>query len=113
MGGAGMFAVSVYMMFMGGYYDKLVANKLPAGATLDTYRSAAAGTDLANTYNDARSAAGPEVLNANVYYSHYFDLCICRIGFIYARQKKTNIINSFESRELIEFYSAIHHLYCR
>ncbi len=66
MGGAGMFAVSVYMMFMGGYYDKLVANKLPVGATLDTYRSAAAGTDLANTYNDARSAAGPEVLNATL-----------------------------------------------
>ncbi|HEY4875766.1 MAG TPA: MFS transporter [Puia sp.] len=66
MGGAGMFAVSVYMMFMGGYYDKLVANKLPAGATLDAYRSAPSGTDLANTYNDARSAAGPEVLNATL-----------------------------------------------
>ena len=25
MGGAGMFAVSVYMIFMGGYYDRLVA----------------------------------------------------------------------------------------
>jgi hypothetical protein len=61
-----MFAVSVYMMFMGGYYDKLVANKLPAGATLDAYRSAPSGTDLANTYNDARSAAGPEVLNATL-----------------------------------------------
>jgi MFS family permease len=66
MGGAGMFAVSVYMMFMGGYYDKLVANKLPAGATLDAYRSAPSGTELANTYNDARSAAGPEVLNATL-----------------------------------------------
>jgi MFS family permease len=31
MGGAGMFAVSLYMMFMGGHYDKLVGDKLPAG----------------------------------------------------------------------------------
>jgi MFS family permease len=66
MGGAGMFAVSVYMIFMGGYYDRLVGNKLPAGANLDTYRSAASGTDMANVYNDARSAAGPEVLNATL-----------------------------------------------
>jgi MFS family permease len=66
MGGAGMFAVSVYMIFMGGYYDRLVGNKLPAGANLDSYRSAASGTDMANVYNDARSAAGPEVLNATL-----------------------------------------------
>jgi MFS family permease len=66
MGGAGMFAVSVYMIFMGGYYDRLVGNKLPAGAILDSYRSAAPGTDMANVYNDARSAAGPEVLNATL-----------------------------------------------
>src|SRR4029078_12272943 len=42
MGGAGMFAVSLYMIFMGGFYDKLVINKLPSGAVLDEYRSAAA-----------------------------------------------------------------------
>ena len=34
MGGAGMFAVSVYMMFMGGFYDRIIANKLPAGADM-------------------------------------------------------------------------------
>lgn len=33
-GGAGMFAVSLYMMFMGGFYDKLIATKLPDGADL-------------------------------------------------------------------------------
>jgi MFS family permease len=66
LGGAGMFAVSVYMMFMGGYYDKLVLNKLPAGANLDAYRSAAPGTDFSTAYNSARSAAGPEVLNATL-----------------------------------------------
>lgn len=62
MGGAGMFGVSIYMMFMGGYYDELMIRKLPPGASLDTYRSAAAGTTLANAFDSARSAAGPEVL---------------------------------------------------
>ena len=66
MGGAGMFAVSIYMQFMGGYYDKLVINKLPSGAELDTYRSAPPGTDLASAYASARSAAGPEVLNTTL-----------------------------------------------
>ncbi|MES1160860.1 MAG: MFS transporter [Bacteroidota bacterium] len=66
MGGAGMFGVSIYMMFMGGYYDRLMIAKLPAGASLDTYRSAAPGTDMAKAFNDARSAAGPEVLNTTM-----------------------------------------------
>jgi len=66
MGGAGMFGVSIYMIFMGGYYDRLMIGKLPAGASLDTYRSAAAGTDLARVYDAARSAAGPEVLNTTL-----------------------------------------------
>src|SRR6201996_8096219 len=66
MGGAGMFAVSVYMIFMGGYYDKILAGKLPAGASVDAYRSAAAGTDMAKVYDAARSAAGPEVLSSTL-----------------------------------------------
>lgn len=32
MGGAGMFAVSLYLIFMGGYYDRLQASKSPAEA---------------------------------------------------------------------------------
>lgn len=35
MGGAGMFAVSLYLIFMGGYYDKLQASKSPAEAGRD------------------------------------------------------------------------------
>jgi MFS family permease len=66
MGGAGMFGVSVYMIFMGGYYDRLMIQKLPAGATLDAYRSAVAGTDLSKAYDAARSAAGPEVLQTTL-----------------------------------------------
>jgi MFS family permease len=66
MGGAGMFGVSIYMIFMGGYYDRLMVQKLPAGADLDAYRSAAAGTELSAAFNNARSAAGPEVLNTTL-----------------------------------------------
>ena len=66
MGGAGMFAVSVYMIFMGGHYDQLMLNKLPAGASLDAYRSAAAGTDMSRIYDSARTATGPEVLQSTL-----------------------------------------------
>lgn len=66
MGGAGMFGVSIYMMFMGGYYDRIMLSKLPPGASLDTYRSAKAGTDLSKAYDAARTAAGPEVLHSTM-----------------------------------------------
>ncbi len=54
MGGAGMFAVSVYTIFMGGYYDKLVSSKLPAGDSSEA------------AMNEAKKLAGPEVLNATL-----------------------------------------------
>lgn len=66
MGGAGMFAPAMYMIFMGGYYDRIMLQKLPAGATLDAYRSAGAGTDMAKVFDAARTAAGPDVLNATL-----------------------------------------------
>ncbi len=66
MGGAGMVAVSIYMIFMGGYYDQLMIKKLPGGASLDVYRSAGPGTDMNRLFNDARSASGPEVLNTTL-----------------------------------------------
>jgi len=59
MGGAGMFAVSVYMMFMGGHYDELLASKLPASASLKTYMDAAPGTGMATALAEAKKAAGP------------------------------------------------------
>jgi len=66
MGGAGMFAVSVYMIFMGGYYDKLVAQQLPSGANLAAYNAAPAGSDMANTLNHAKSLAGPHIINTTL-----------------------------------------------
>lgn len=64
MGGAGMFAVSLYMMFMGGFYDQKLVQRLPSDATLDTYRSAAPGTSEAAAYANAQLTAGPEILEA-------------------------------------------------
>ena len=66
MGGAGMFAVSVYMMFMGGYYDRLINAKLPTGANVKQYVDAAPGTEFANALNEAKKAAGPEIINATL-----------------------------------------------
>lgn len=87
MGGAGMFGVSVYMMFMGGFYDNIMVSKLPAGANLDTYRSAPAGSEMAKAFDAARSAAGPEVLNTTLMIPVV--LIVAFIGLvIYMRSRK-------------------------
>jgi MFS family permease len=88
MGGAGMFGVSIYMMFMGGYYDRLMIGKLPAGASLDTYRSAPAGTDLARAYDAARSAAGPEVLQTTMVIPVVLILAFAILVFYMRNRKK-------------------------
>ncbi|TBO42231.1 MFS transporter [Pedobacter kyonggii] len=66
MGGAGMFAVSIYTMFMGSFYDNLIVKHLPSGASLDVYlkapESSASGQALAN----AKNLAGPEILQATL-----------------------------------------------
>lgn len=87
MGGAGMFGVSIYMMFMGGFYDKIMVAKLPAGASLDAYRSAPAGSEMAKAFDAARSAAGPEVLNTTLIIPVV--LTIAFVGLvIYMRSRK-------------------------
>lgn len=66
MGGAGMFAVSLYMMAMGGFYDKLIAKKLPEGADMKVYNSPEATADMKAALAEANKAAGPEILNATL-----------------------------------------------
>jgi hypothetical protein len=66
MGGAGMFAVSIYMMFMGGFYDRLLGQKLPTNASLQEYNAAPPGSEMATALNEAKAAAGPEILNATL-----------------------------------------------
>lgn len=87
MGGAGMFAVSLYMMFMGGFYDRKLVQKLPPGSTLSEYNAAPAGSEMANQLAAAKTEAGPEILNATLVIPI---ILIVAFGFLvyYMRNKK-------------------------
>lgn len=90
MGGAGMFAVSIYMIFMGGYYDRLIANKLPAGADVAKYSSAEATPDMAAALNKAKSEAGPEIINATLVIPIILIIAFT-ILFFYMRGRSRNL----------------------
>jgi MFS family permease len=93
MGGAGMFAVSVYMIFMGGYYDRLIAAKLPAGADIKLYNEAASGTEFANVLNEAKKAAGPEIINFTLIIPIF--LTVAFIGlFFYMKGRKKEVLTA-------------------
>ena len=78
MGGAGMLAVSVYTFFMGGYYDKLVAAKTPAGDTSEA------------ALNEAKKLAGPEVLNATLIIPVILIVAFAILLFYMRGKKNTN-----------------------
>jgi MFS family permease len=87
MGGAGMFAVSVYMIFMGGYYDKLLAAQLPAGATVQSYSDVTASPAMISALNEAKKAAGPEIINATLTIPIILIVAFAAL-FFYMRSKK-------------------------
>ncbi|MDX1937140.1 MAG: MFS transporter [Flavihumibacter sp.] len=89
MGGAGMFAVSLYTIIMGGYYDKLIANKLPAGADLKLYNSPEASAEMKAALDAANKAAGPEVLNATLIIPIILIAAFTGL-FFYMKTKKKN-----------------------
>jgi len=66
MGGAGMFAVSIYTIFMGSFYDKLIVKHLPEGSTLESYTAAPDNPTAALALANAKNLAGPEVLQATL-----------------------------------------------
>ncbi len=66
MGGAGMFAVSIYTMFMGSFYDNLIVKHLPAGASLGAYLKAPENSAPAQALANAKNLAGPEILQATL-----------------------------------------------
>ena len=88
MGGAGMFAVSVYMFFMGGYYDKLVAAQLPSGADLAAYNAAPGGSDMANALNNAKALAGPHIINTTLVIPLIL-IAAFALLFVYMRSRNT------------------------
>ena len=89
MGGAGMFAVSIYMMLMGTRYDEILLEKLPAGADLNTYNSAAPGTEMANALNAAKSAAGPDILNTTTIIPAILIVAFAGLYFYMRNRKQT------------------------
>ncbi|WP_316838074.1 MFS transporter [Pedobacter nutrimenti] len=66
MGGAGMFAVSVYTIFMGSFYDRLIVKHLPSGKDLDMYLKAPENSASAQALAHAKNLAGPEILQATL-----------------------------------------------
>ena len=91
MGGAGMFAVSVYMYFMGGFYDSILVKQLPAGASLDAYRSAAPGSAEAATFSQATAVAGPEILNATLIIPVILTVAFIGLFFYMRNRKKAQV----------------------
>jgi MFS family permease len=66
MGGAGMFAVSIYTIFMGGVYDRKIAAHLPAGSDLKMFNSAEATEQMKAALAEANKTAGPEIINTTL-----------------------------------------------
>ena len=87
MGGAGMFAVSIYMMIMGKHYDTLLLEKLPRGANLQAYTEAAANSEMAAALNQAKTAAGPSILIITLYIPIFLVVAFAGL-VIYMRGRK-------------------------
>jgi hypothetical protein len=88
MGGAGMFAVSVYTAFMGGVYDNIIAKNLPANADLKVYQASAAGTPEAAAFANAQLIAGPDVIRTTLIIPIILIVAFAGLVF-YMRGKKT------------------------
>ena len=65
-GGAGMFAVSIFQPIIGKVYDTNMVNALPEGADMQEYAGAAAGTEMATAFTEAQVVAGPAILSTMV-----------------------------------------------
>lgn len=91
-GGAGMFAVSIYTLFMGSFYDNVVVGKLPAGSSLETYSKAAPGTEMASALDLAKNAAGPEILQATLIIPIILIVAFTGL-FFYMRSRKTPTVS--------------------
>jgi MFS family permease len=92
MGGAGMFAVSVYTMFMGGVYDNKIAAKLPAGADLKLYNAAEATGEMKTALAEANKAAGPEIINATLFIPVILIAAFAGLYFYMRNKKKPSLV---------------------
>ena len=87
MGGAGMLAVSLYTIIMGGYYDKLIVAKLNTNIPIGAYSAPSATPEMISALTEAKKAAGPQIINATLIIP--IILTAAFIGlFIYIRSRK-------------------------
>ena len=93
MGGAGMFAVSLYTMVMGGVYDRFILKRLPEGADLKAYGAPEATEEMKTALAEANAAAGPEVINTTLIIPIILIVAFTGL-FIYMRNKKQAHIQS-------------------
>lgn len=94
MGGAGMFAVSIYTLIMGGFYDRLIAKQLPADASMEAYRTAAAGSAEAGQYAAAQLTAGPDVLRATAVIPVILIVAFAGLVFYMRNRKKVQVASA-------------------
>ncbi|HEY9196524.1 MAG TPA: MFS transporter [Mucilaginibacter sp.] len=80
MGGAGMFAVSIWTIIMGKYYDNIVASKMAALPP---------GTDPAKALDVAKSLAGPDVLRFTLTIPLVLIVAFTGLVFYMRTKKKT------------------------
>ncbi|HMP94302.1 MAG TPA: MFS transporter, partial [Phnomibacter sp.] len=72
-------------------YDRILAEKLPAGADMKAYAEAAPGTEMANALNAAKSAAGPEILNATLMLPIALTVAFAGLYVYMRNRKKVNL----------------------
>lgn len=87
MGGAGMFAVSIYTIIMGRFYDNKLISKLPAGSDLAAYSAPGATPEMTEALTQAKTAAGPEIINATLVIP--IILTVAFIGLFFYMRNKT------------------------
>lgn len=93
MGGAGMFAVSIYTQIMGKVYDRHILEGLPAGADLKAYGSADATPEMKAALEAANKAAGPEIINTTLVIP--LILIVAFTGLlIYMRNRKKQVLQT-------------------
>lgn len=92
MGGAGMFAVSVYTFFMSGVYDRFILEKLPEGADIKLYNAADASPAMKDALAEANKAAGPQVLNTTLIIPLVLIAAFLFLNFYMRNKKATKLV---------------------
>jgi MFS family permease len=94
MGGAGMLAVSLYMMFMGGVYDRLIQDKLPPGADLKTYNSPDATESMKAALAEANHSAGPDIINTTLVIPIILIVAFLGLNIYMRKRRNTKVLQA-------------------